>query len=184
MPDDDLQERLDCTGRWYVWGRRQAATLSGTKVHLYCRTTADVVAALRRVEPAIDRYELDYKLASARTLVRSAKGVTLYLPRRAEVAQALACVRGAMVGWHVDGEIFGDTAHGDGVHTCFELAFDPGHDVDPLEYELLYVPAPQPPALADDRGLDQVLDVLAAHGGRPPGLHADGQLAMEVDCGP
>lgn len=124
------------------------SSFSGHKLHIYCTDIGDVLSAYQRLIFDVEDRGWGMKLATQRFFDATAhghkqahKGVTIYLPRRAEVEDEIDWVVRLMEGWPVDGRIQGDTPKGNGVHHRFELDYDPEVDVDYDEYLRLYKPA-------------------------------------------
>jgi hypothetical protein len=142
----DLKQILDRDVYRCFCQLADAETFSGTKAHLWCADTGDVVSAWQRIRWIVEEYGLGAKAATSRyfAVADRHKGVTLYLPERARVDETVEDLVRWMDGWPIDGPIAGDTPRGNGVHTRFEFAYDPGVDVDEDTYHRLYVPAPTP----------------------------------------
>ncbi len=118
-------------------------TMSGYKVHVYCDTLDDVLEAWKRVGPLVGERKLYAKLATEHHLATAGerqrhKGVTIYFPHRATAQQDARAIVQAMEGFGHSEAIIGDAYMKNGVSWRFELALDPGRDVNLDEYEQLY----------------------------------------------
>jgi hypothetical protein len=139
----DLERLLEATTWQPFVQAAEPVSFSGHKAHLYCTDTIDVACAWGRVLDLVDEAGLGAKLATAAYFAGADrhKGVTLYLPHRDQVDELVDWLTFQMGGWPVDGPIPGDVAHGNGVHTRFELDCDLGRDLSYDTYRRHYRPA-------------------------------------------
>jgi hypothetical protein len=124
--------------------------MSGFKLHIYCEGSDDVVSAIERLAPLLNEEQIACKFASSHFAgsddPQARKGVTIYLPCRADAAEVSANVVAAMAGWRHSEPPGDDLALGNGVGLRFELGLDLGRDVDRTTYSYLYQPAVRPSA--------------------------------------
>lgn len=129
---------------------------SGHKLHVACSDHRDVAEVAERVHGLVGERGIGMK-AAARHLVEPpanladrrlarqleanpvAKGVTLYLPRRATLNHDTTAVARALDGYRCERPISGDTPLGGALYHRYEFSSDPGYDVtDFREYHRLY----------------------------------------------